>query len=296
MAPAQPFDQRRWAIDLPPFVPVSQPPKRVGGSRLQLHGLLFTAAGLVLVLPLLANCGGAPASEDSAQPYRPAPIGITKPAKQPSCKAALDSRSTSSYAAVVRTLAVVRVRPGGGKVVGRFGATDQNDYPTVFGIVGKRVDGQCKATWYHVELPIKPNGSTGWVRAGAVRTYAIASKVVVHLSTRRLVAYHAGKPVLRAPVAVGAPQSPTPVGRFYINERFILTNPNGPFGVAALGISAHSDVLTDWVQGGPIALHGTDEPLSIGHADSHGCVRLSNADMQRLLPFAPAGTPVLIQP
>ncbi len=191
---------------------------------------------------------------------------------------------------------MVRARPGGGKVVGRFGATDQNGYPTVFGIVGKQADRQCKATWYHVQLPVKPNGSTGWVRAGAVRAYAIASKIIVHLSTRRLVAYHAGKPVLRAPVAVGSPQSPTPVGSFYINERFILTNPNGPFGVAALGISAHSNVLTNWAQGGPIALHGTDEPLSIGHAESHGCVRLSNADMRRLLPFTPAGTPVLIRP
>jgi lipoprotein-anchoring transpeptidase ErfK/SrfK len=275
---------------------VNQPPKRAGGSRLQLRGLLCIAAGLVLVLPLVTSCGGAPASEGSAQPYHAAPIGFRKPAVHLSCTPALDSRSTRSYAAVVRKLAVVRARPGGGKVVGRFGATDQNDYPTVFGIVGKRVDRQCKATWYHVQLPIKPNGSTGWVRAGAVRTYAIATKVVVHLSTRRLIAYHAGKPVLRAPVAVGSPQSPTPVGRFYINERFILTNPNGPFGVAALGISAHSNVLTNWVQGGPIALHGTDEPLSIGHADSHGCVRLSNADMQRLLPFAPAGTPVLIRP
>ena len=94
---------------------------------------------------------------------------------------------------------------------------------------------------------------------------------------------------------MGTPQTPTPLGRFYINERFILTDSNGPFGVAALGISAHSNVLTDWVQGGPIALHGTNEPLSIGHADSHGCVRLSNADMRRLLPYAPAGTPVLIR-
>lgn len=262
-----------------------------------LRGLVVAAAGLVLVLPLFAGCGAgpsAPLSEGSAQPYHAAPLGVRKPAKQPSCTAALASRPTRSYAAVVRKLAVVRTRPGGGKVIGRFDAIDQNGYPTVFGVVGKKVDRQCRSTWYHVQLPVKPNGSTGWVRAGAVRTYAITSKVVVHLSTRRLVAYHAGKPVLRARIAVGSPQTPTPVGRFYINERFILADPNGPFGVAALGISAHSNVLSNWVQGGPIALHGTDEPLSIGHADSHGCVRLSNTDMRRLLPFAPAGTPVLI--
>ena len=260
-----------------------------------LRTLLWTAAGLILVLPLLASCGGAPASEGSAQPYRAAPLGVKGPPEQPSCKSTLASKPTRSYAAVVRKVAVVRTRAGGGKVVGKFDAIDQNGYPTVFGVVGRKIDRHCRATWYHVQLPVRPNGSTGWVRAGAVRTYAIMSKVVVHLSTRRLVVYHAGKPVLRARVAVGTPQTPTPLGRFYINERFILTDSNGPFGVAALGISAHSNVLTDWVQGGPIALHGTNEPLSIGHADSHGCVRLYNADMRRLLPFAPAGTPVLIR-
>ncbi len=271
---------------------MSKPLKTVGGSRVRAHGLLSAGTGLVLLLAL-SGCGGSADSEGSVQPYHAAPLGVSKPFKQPSCAVALASKSTRSYAAVVRKLAVVRSKPGG-KIIRQFGAVDQNDYPTVFGVVGKKVDRYCKATWYHVQLPVKPNGSTGWVAAAAVRTYAITSKVVVHLSTRRLVAYKGGKPVLAVPVAVGSAQTPTPVGRFYINERFILSDPNGPFGVAALGISAHSNVLTNWVQGGPIALHGTDEPLSIGHPDSHGCVRLSNADMRRLLPFAPAGTPVVI--
>jgi lipoprotein-anchoring transpeptidase ErfK/SrfK len=170
---------------------------------------------------------------------------------------------------------------------------DLNGYPTVLGVLGMRRDG-CSPTWYRVQLPGPPNGSSAWMPARAVRVYAVPVRVVVRLSTRRLVLYRSGRPVFRARVAVGAQQTPTPVGTYFVNERFLLDS-SGPFGVAALGISAHSDVLKDWVQGGPIALHGTDEPGSIGRAVSHGCIRLSNDDMRRLFALVPAGTPVTIR-
>ena len=124
----------------------------------------------------------------------------------------------------------------------------------------------------------------------------VRTRIVVDLSDRRASVYRWGRLALRARVAVGAPATPTPVGRFYVNERFVLSSPNGPFGVAALGISAHSNVLRDWVQGGPIGLHGTNEPASIGQAASHGCIRLENGDMSRVFRLAPAGTPVVIRP
>jgi lipoprotein-anchoring transpeptidase ErfK/SrfK len=126
--------------------------------------------------------------------------------------------------------------------------------------------------------------------------FVVRSRIDVSLSGHRLVVYRAGRPVLRAPVAVGTPDTPTPVGRYFVNERFVLANPNGPFGVAALGISAHSTVLRNWVQGGPIGIHGTNEPRLIGDAASHGCIRLFNQDMSRVFKLAPAGTPVVIRP
>lgn len=42
------------------------------------------------------------------------------------------------------------------------------------------------------------------------------------------------------------------------------------------------------------ALHGTDEPASIGHSVSHGCVRLRNEDIETLYGMVPVGTPVFI--
>jgi lipoprotein-anchoring transpeptidase ErfK/SrfK len=75
----------------------------------------------------------------------------------------------------------------------------------------------------------------------------------------------------------------------------IPADASGPFGPAALGISAFSNVLTGWTQGGPVAIHGTNEPWSIGHAVSNGCVRVRNRVLRRVFAAAPAGTPVLIR-
>jgi hypothetical protein len=200
-----------------------------------------------------------------------------------------------SYAASVRTAATAYAQPGRGSIVGRFHRLDLNGFPSVFGVLGARIDGRCTPAWYRVQLPLSPNGTTAWVRASAVSIYAVTSRIVVDLSARRLVAYRGGREVLRAPVAIGASRTPTPTGRFFVDERFVLSDPTGPFGVAALGISAHSTVLGDWVQGGPIALHGTNEPATIGEAVSHGCIRLANDEMRRLLALTPAGTPVQIR-
>jgi lipoprotein-anchoring transpeptidase ErfK/SrfK len=54
-------------------------------------------------------------------------------------------------------------------------------------------------------------------------------------------------------------------------------------------------VLTGWPQGGPVAIHGTNRPSLLGLPISNGCIRISNAAVQRLWNVAPAGTPVLIQ-
>jgi hypothetical protein len=216
---------------------------------------------------------------------------------QPRClgSASWSVSASRSYAALVRTAATAYAQPGTGSVVGRFHRLDLNGFPSVFGVLGARVDGSCAPAWYRVQLPVSPNGTTAWVRAGAVSIYAVTSRIVVDLSARRLVAYRDGREVLRAPVAIGASRTPTPTGRFFVDERFVLSDPNGPFGVAALGISAHSTVLRDWVQGGPIALHGTNEAATIGEAVSHGCIRLANDEMRRLLALTPAGTPVQIR-
>jgi hypothetical protein len=191
-------------------------------------------------------------------------------------------RSTAAY------------RAPGRSAFARFGLVNENRFPMVFSILGEQFGAGCRAAWYHVELPMRPNGATGWVPARDVKLAWVSTKIVVDVSRRRLMLLRRGRLVLRTPVAVGASATPTPRGRFYINQRLIPSDPRGPFGPAALGVSAFSNVLTGWAQGGPVGIHGTNEPWSIGHPVSNGCIRVPNAVIRRLFAAVPAGTPVII--
>jgi lipoprotein-anchoring transpeptidase ErfK/SrfK len=202
--------------------------------------------------------------------------------------------ATVAWAAVaVRPTAAFR-SPGHG-VVARFGLRNVNGVSTVFGVLGEQVDGRCRARWLHVALPIRPNGATGWVRAANVVRAPVRTRIVVDRSARRLWLYRRGRLVLSSRVAVGSSATPTPLGRYYVNQRLVPGDPTGPFGPGAVGISAFSPVLTGWTQGGPIAIHGTNEPWSIGRAVSNGCIRLPNDVLRRVFRLAIAGTPVLIR-
>lgn len=66
------------------------------------------------------------------------------------------------------------------------------------------------------------------------------------------------------------------------------------YGAYAYGLSAYSSVIHDWVGGGIVGLHGTNDPSSIGHRVSHGCIRLRNADITALVRILPGGTLVTI--
>ncbi|MDX6388163.1 MAG: hypothetical protein QOD85_1965 [Gaiellaceae bacterium] len=199
-----------------------------------------------------------------------------------------------SYAAVVRWRAEVARRPGA-PAFARFRRLNVNHVPTVFSIRGVRVDATCKPRVYLVQIPKRPNGVTAWVPAKQVVVATVSSRIVVDLSKRRVTLFVRGRKVLSTKAAVGAAATPTPTGRFYVNQRLIPTDKTGPFGPGAVGISAFSNVLTGWTQGGPIAIHGTNAPWSIGKAVSNGCIRIPNRMLKKLFPRALNGTPVLIR-
>jgi lipoprotein-anchoring transpeptidase ErfK/SrfK len=107
-------------------------------------------------------------------------------------------------------------------------------------------------------------------------------RVVVSLPERTLSLVENGQVVRVFPVAVGAPQTPTPIGTFTIKNRIphptyyrpgkvIGPGPSNPLGTRWMGLDLKG-----------YGIHGTDEPQSIGHARSHGCVRLRNDDVEQL--------------
>jgi len=186
-------------------------------------------------------------------------------------------------------------RTPGGRATARFGVRNVNRVPTVLGVLGARLRRNCSAAWYRVQLPVKPNGSTGWVRARDVELGTVRARIVVDLSDRRVTLFRRGRPVFVTRASIGSRATPTPIGAFYVNQRLIPSDASGPFGPGAIGISAFSDVLTGWAQGGPVAIHGTNRPDLIGRAVSNGCVRVENRALRRLWRDALAGTPVVVR-
>jgi hypothetical protein len=148
--------------------------------------------------------------------------------------------------------------------------------------------------WYEVLLPVRPNGSTAWVRGGDVELRVRPDRIEVDLSRRLLWRYRGDELVDRIRVGVGTPTTPTGTGRFYVWVKVWYANAQGPYGAAALGLSGFSPVLSEWPGEGRMAVHGTANPDDRGRAVSHGCVRVYNADLMALLDV-PLGTPVVIR-
>lgn len=85
------------------------------------------------------------------------------------------------------------------------------------------------------------------------------------------------------PIAVGRMLYDTPVGNFIIINK--EPNPGGPFGSFWMSLSKEH-----------YGIHGTNDPSSIGHAVSHGCIRMHNNDVEELANIIPIGTSVFIHP
>lgn len=150
--------------------------------------------------------------------------------------------------------------------------------------------------WIRIMLPVRPNGSEGWVRADEVDLFLVEGELVIDLSDRTLTYEVGGETILSSTVAVGTSRNPTPTGLFFVTDNVTLANPDSPWGPHALGLSARSDTITEYNGGdGIIGVHGTNRPGSIGNAASLGCVRLPNDLITRLHELVVVGTPVEIR-
>jgi lipoprotein-anchoring transpeptidase ErfK/SrfK len=148
--------------------------------------------------------------------------------------------------------------------------------------------------WLEVQLPVRPNGSRGWISASQVILHNLEYSLRLSTEQNTLSLYRSNVPVTTYSVATGTGGTPTPHGAFYLTE--LLAPTNSGYGPYAFGLSAFSAVLTSFGGGpGQIGLHGTDDAASIGKAVSHGCIRLSNADITTLATTLPLGTPITIE-
>jgi len=113
----------------------------------------------------------------------------------------------------------------------------------------------------------------------------IAPEYVITVDTRtlQLSLRQSGRQIGVFPVAVGTPNTPTPLGEWKIIQK--VKNPGGPFGVRWMKLNC------PW---GGYGIHGTDNEASIGRAASHGCIRMRSDDVIRVYDLVSLGTRVKI--
>jgi lipoprotein-anchoring transpeptidase ErfK/SrfK len=152
-----------------------------------------------------------------------------------------------------------------------------------------------KPTWFRISVPGRPNGRTGWVRAGALELHPVEKRLIIYRGARRFEFWDGERLLRSGKVAVGAAGAETPLGLFYVTDKFNpAIDPNWAIlGAFAFETSAYSK-LTDWPGGGIVGVHGTPWPHLLGQAVSHGCIRLANENALFLRNRMPLGTPVKI--
>jgi lipoprotein-anchoring transpeptidase ErfK/SrfK len=148
-------------------------------------------------------------------------------------------------------------------------------------------------------------GTEIWVPNVDVETPAKAARLIVSKSENTVTAQdRAGAILAQFPCTSGSDHDPLPIGDwkvkdivdkppFYYNPDLfwnadatqskakIAPGPRNPVGVVWIGITKEH-----------YGLHGTPAPALVGHAQSHGCVRLTNWDALQLSKMVVAGTPV----
>jgi len=237
-----------------------------------------------------AGCGGDERSPGDLQGVEvtPATTATTAPqaTPEPTATTAAEPRSQGRLGARLRHKVALRDRPDG-RIVADLGTKTRWGSPRVLAVVERREG------WLGVLSEHRP-GRVGWIPANAAELLLEPWSLRIHLSARRIIVRRDGKVVRRIRTAIGAPATPTPTGRFGVTDTLRLTG-GGPYGCCAIALTARQrNIPQGWAGGDRIAIHGTNDPSSIGRAVSHGCLRVGERDLRWLLTRLPLGSHVTI--
>jgi lipoprotein-anchoring transpeptidase ErfK/SrfK len=179
----------------------------------------------------------------------------------------------------------------GGKAWASFDNPTSMEVPLVFRVVASQGDA------LRVMLPTRPNGATGWIKGSDVSLAEDQFRAQVQLGAHQLTVWNGNDVIEQTTVAVGTPSAPTPTGDFYLTELIDTHNPGGAYGPYAFGLSAYSDVYTEFAGGpGQIGMHGTNAPGALGTDASHGCIRVENDVITKLASELPVGSQIVVTP
>lgn len=163
--------------------------------------------------------------------------------------------------------------------------------PLTFLVVERR------GNWLQVLLPVRPNGTLGYLKNENIDLTTTQQRVEVHLSEHKLMAYDGDQAIVESPIVVGIGFSPTPTGVFYLTDTIPNENPAGFYGPYILATNGYSEVLDEFDDGAPVvAIHGTNRPELMGQDMSNGCIRVPNDVISKLAETLVPGVPILIWP
>jgi lipoprotein-anchoring transpeptidase ErfK/SrfK len=145
-----------------------------------------------------------------------------------------------------------------------------------------------RRTEYHL-LRILAAMIVAAVEAVAEERQGSTRRIVVSIPDRQLILIDNGRVVKTYAVAVGAPETPSPTGTFQVVTRVpdpawyqpgkvVPPGPRNPLGPRWIGLSQKG-----------YGIHGTNSPRSIGKAQSHGCIRMRNSDVEELFELVDVG-------
>jgi hypothetical protein len=256
-------------------------------TRARLAGPLLVAAALAAAAA--TGCGG-----DSVPAKTVGDLGADLPALREPAKVPEEDKAEAAPALRpplgfhLRRRAQLRRMPGG-RVIATLRTRTEFRSPQILHVVQRRPG------WVGVRSSKLPNGRIGWLPAASGALFSQPRTITIDLSARSLTVRHRGKVTGRYRVAIGAPGTPTPVGRYAVTDR-LKVKKGSPYGCCILALTGRQPKIAQgWGGGNRLAIHGTPTTSSIGRAVSHGCVRASNQAMRRLMAQVRLGTPVRVK-
>jgi hypothetical protein len=230
---------------------------------------------LALVVLLAASCGGGE-TKRVAKPKPPAPPILER---------------VSDLAARVPSgnRIALRARPGG-RILTRVQAMTEFGSPQTLAVAFRR------GRWLAVRSPALGNRQVGWVdaRTVALRLLRRPVSLEVDLSRRELLVHGPRRVVRRISVAIGAPDTPTPPGEFYVTDKLDGAEFGSYYGCCILALSGRQPNLPrGWSGGDRLAIHGSPT-ATWGQAVSNGCLHADEPDLRYLMKMVPLGTAVTV--
>jgi hypothetical protein len=230
---------------------------------------------LALAVLVAASCGGGGKSR-VAKPKPPAPPIL--------------ERVSDLAARVPRGNRIALRALPGGRVLARLGSKTEFGSPQTLSVAFR------KGRWLAVRSSALGNKRLGWVDVRSTRLHLLRRPLSLEVDlSRKELSVHEGNGInRRISVAIGAPETPTPPGEFFVTDKLPGAEFGSYYGCCILALSGRQpDLPRGWSGGDRLAIHGSPT-ATWGHAVSNGCLHADETDLRYLMRTVPLGTRILI--